>query len=124
MSEPEGKNDRRTSPRYKLQLPIEIRVPEKSFPTQGSTTDLSVNGCYVSSAFPFPVGQTMEVKVWAGDQSVKCNGVVRTMDPGVGNGIQFVNLDAASREVLSKYLETHEPGSPSDPDDLLSQIIR
>ena len=123
MSEVEKNSDRRHYHRYRCALPIEIRVPEQSFPSKGETTDVSLGGCYVSSMFNLPVGKELEVKIWVGDSAVKASAVVRTSDPGVGNGIAFMNLDPAGAHVLEAYLAKLDLPADHEIDDIRSKLI-
>ncbi len=96
--------ERRKHPRYMCALPVEIRQPGVSFPSQGQTTDISVGGCYISSRFNMAVGTTVDLKVWVGDVGIKTQAVVRTFDPGVGNGMAFVGMTEADQKLLGDYL--------------------
>jgi len=95
--------ERRRHPRYACSLPVEIRLPGVAFPSQGQTTDVSLCGCYISSRFNISIGTTIELKLWVGDVGVKTKAIVRTSDPGVGNGIEFIGIDAAGEQALSEY---------------------
>ena len=96
--------ERRKHPRYMCALPVEIRQPGVSFPSQGSTTDISVGGCYISSRFNMAIGTTVELKIWVGDVGIKTRAIVRTFDPGVGNGMEFVGMSEADQQVLGDHL--------------------
>jgi len=112
-----GRIERRRFPRFKCVLPVEIHFPGVSFPSQGQTTDISLGGCYISSGFNMSVGAQVELKIWVGDIGVKTSAIVRTSDPGVGNGIEFVGLDEAGKQVLSDFLDHLDPDAvpPSEP---------
>ena len=99
-------NDRRRHTRYKTVLPVEIGREGQSFGVRGETTDVSTSGFYYSTMMQMPVGTMMNVKVWFDDTSLTCKAVVRTADPGVGNGIEFVDLDPKSQEALEQFLST------------------
>lgn len=118
-----SKPERRRSTRYMCALPVEIRQPGASFPSQGQTTDVSLGGCYISTRFNLTVGSEVDLKLWVGDVGIKTKAVVRTSDPGVGNGMQFVHLDAASEDTLHEYFDkleaTPAPSTESSIRDLL-----
>jgi len=97
--------DRRQSPRLQCRLPIEIRTKDMRFAVRGETTDLSVTGCYVSTMQTMAVGAEIEFRCWVGPTAIDCKAVIRTSDPNVGNGIEFVDLDEASAAVLTAYLD-------------------
>jgi len=120
---PAARPERRHSVRYRCEIPVEIRTPGVSFPSQGSTTDVSLGGCYVSTRFNLGVGQQVELKLWVDGVAVVTKAIVRTSDPGVGDGMQFLQLDAASERVLGEFfarLETNpEPATGSTIRDML-----
>jgi len=96
--------ERRKHPRYMCALPVEIRQPGVSFPSQGQTTDISLGGCYISSRFNMAIGATVDLKIWVGDVGIKTRATIRTFDPGVGNGMEFSGMSEADQQVLSDYL--------------------
>ena len=98
--------DRRRFPRLKCQLPTEIRPVHSSFPIQGETTDVSLCGCYVATMFPLCVGTEVDFRCWVAETPIACKAIVRTSDPGVGNGIEFLDLDELSKTVLSNHLDS------------------
>jgi hypothetical protein len=114
-----AKSERRRYQRYRCELPVELRSPNVSFPSQGKTIDLCLGGCYVASPFTIALGTELELKLWVGDHALHTKGMVRTSDPGVGNGIEFMNVDERSKQVLKDFfasLESNpEPLPVNDP---------
>ena len=98
--------DRRRHPRHGCQLPVEIRLVTSSFPIQGETTDVSLGGCYIATMFPLPVGTNVDFRIWVGSTRIACKAAIKTSDPGVGNGIEFLDLDELSRSILFQYLNS------------------
>ena len=39
---------------------------------------------------PFPMGTVLRLDFWLDSEHIKITAVVRTCDPGVGNGIEFM----------------------------------
>jgi PilZ domain len=103
--------ERRKHPRYMCALPVEIRQPGVSFPSQSCTIDVSLGGCYISSRFNLAVGMVIELKLWVGELGIKTKAIVRTSDPGVGNGMEFVGLDAADQQALGEHLAKLDTGT-------------
>jgi hypothetical protein len=97
--------DRRGHRRVKCRLPAEIRTAHSRFPLQVETTDVSLGGCYVATMFALPEGTAIDFRCWIGSTSIACKGVIRTSDPNVGNGLQFLDLDELSRAVLANHLD-------------------
>ena len=98
-------------------LPVEIRQPGASFPSQGQTTDVSLGGCYISTRFNLSVGSEVDLKLWVGDVGVKTKAIVKTSDPGVGNGMEFVQLEENGEQILSAYFSRLDasPASTTEP---------
>jgi len=113
-----GRIERRRYPRFKCVIPVEIHLPGVSFPSQGQTTDISLGGCYISSGFNMGVGTEIELKLWVGDVGVKTTAIIRTSDPGVGNGMEFTGLDETGKQTLSDFLDQLDPNAvpPAEPD--------
>lgn len=97
--------ERRHYPRLKCRLPMEIRSKACSFPMRGETTDVSLSGCYVSTMLPLPVGTEIEFRCWVAATPITCRAMIRTADPGVGNGIEFLDLDDLSKAILAYHLD-------------------
>ncbi|MGZ4814832.1 MAG: PilZ domain-containing protein [Terriglobales bacterium] len=117
-----SKPERRKHPRYQCALPVEIRQPGASFPSQGQTTDVCLGGCYISTRFNLTVGSEVELKIWVGDIGLKMNAIVRTSDPGVGNGMEFVGLDEQGAKTLADYFAKLE-GSPAPAEPSIRDLL-
>lgn len=97
--------ERRKNPRFKISVPVEIHTETSTAPLRCATSDLSLDGCYVESMYPFPVGTCLDLKLEAGGTLVISARVV-TSDPQFGNGIQFLRMLPEDRVMLMKFLET------------------
>jgi c-di-GMP-binding flagellar brake protein YcgR len=97
--------ERRKNPRFKVSVPVEIHTETSTAPLRCATSDLSLDGCYVESMYPFPAGTCLDLKREAGGTLVISARVV-TCDPQFGNGIQFLRMLPEDRAVLMKFLET------------------
>ena len=58
-------------------------------------TNLSIGGCYVDSRFPVSIGSKITIRVLAEPQPV-LPGRVTSSDPGIGFGVEFEELPAAT----------------------------
>jgi hypothetical protein len=56
-------HNRRSYPRLKSKVPIELYVEDSQSPIRGATADISLTGCYVDTIFPLPVGTNLELKL-------------------------------------------------------------
>ena len=102
-------SNRRRYHRHKISLPIELRDERVSAPIRINATDVSGNGCYVESMMPLPLGTVLRVDFWLDSEHVNITAVVRTCDPGVGNGIEFTGMPADTKERMQTYLDAIDP---------------
>jgi hypothetical protein len=79
-------SNRRRWPRHKISFPIELRDERVQTPMRISATDVSGNGCYVETIMPLPIGTVLRVEFYLENQRMTITAVIRTCDPGVGNG--------------------------------------
>lgn len=96
--------ERRKSQRFKVSVPVEIHTETNSAPLRCSTSDLSLNGCYIESMYPFPVGTSLDLKLEASGTLVISARVI-TCDPQFGNGIAFVRMLPEDEVTLGKFLD-------------------
>jgi hypothetical protein len=95
--------------RHKFSLPLEIRDERVSAPSRISATDISGNGCYVENMLPFPLGTVLRLDFYLESEHMSITAVVRTCDPGVGNGIEFTGLPTEGKQKMQAYLDTVDP---------------
>ncbi|MGA7931914.1 MAG: PilZ domain-containing protein [Candidatus Sulfotelmatobacter sp.] len=100
----EQPSQRRNSPRTKVSVPVELRVPGNDVPLRGATSDLSESGCYIETIFPFPIGTIFEMSLQI-NGTLLALGTVVTCDPQVGNGIMFNKMLPEDQEELRIYVE-------------------
>ena len=100
--------------RHSLRFPITIDFPNKHLPRmQCSATDISGRGCYVESMVPLLTGTDVLITFWIDSDKVRTKGLVRTSDPGVGMGIEFVELEMQIQQRLQDYLDKTKQGFAS-----------
>ncbi len=102
-------SNRRRYYRHKISLPIELRDERVNAPLRINATDVSGNGCYVESMMPLPLGTVLKVDFWLDSEHIKITAVVRTCDPGVGNGIEFTGMPADTKKRVQEYLDAIDP---------------
>ena len=120
---PAAKAERRHFTRHRCALPVEIRTPGVCFPSQGQTLDVSLGGCYISTRFNLSVGAEVELKLWVDGVAVKIKAIVRTSDPGVGDGMQFLQLDATGEQVLNDYFTQLEANPEVEAEPSLRDLL-
>ena len=101
--------ERRRSPRYSVQIQMELRQEGSEVPLRLVTTDLSRNGCYVETNMPLSVGTKIAAKLWLNDTPIKVRGRIVTSHPQFGNGIMFLEYDGDSEQRLREFLDALTP---------------
>jgi hypothetical protein len=102
-------SNRRRYHRHKISLPIEVRDERVKTPSRINATDVSGNGCYIETMMPMQTGTVLRIDIWIDGDRISATAIVRTHDPGVGNGIEFTGLPADGRIKLQKYLDAIDP---------------
>jgi PilZ domain-containing protein len=97
--------ERREHRRYLVCLEIELREASSSFSSRGTTTDASLGGCYITTIFPLAVGSVVDYTLWVSDQPIRGRASIQTCHPGVGMGIQFIDLSDAAKQTLEKHFQ-------------------
>lgn len=113
-------------------------------PISCKLTDLSLGGCYLEIASPFPVATRVLLTMRAAGVEMRAQGLVRVMHPESGMGVEFTQKTLGHRAALEHFLEVLsqtrsatpellvEPEglesrvnakSPSDSDDPLLQLF-
>jgi c-di-GMP-binding flagellar brake protein YcgR len=73
-------------------------------PVRCQLTDLSLGGCYLEIASPFPVSTRVTLSMSAAGVDVKTEGVVRVMHPDQGMGVEFTKRTREHQTLLEKFL--------------------
>jgi hypothetical protein len=102
-------SNRRRFHRHKISLPIELRDERVNAPTRINATDVSGNGCYVETMLPLPIGTVLRIDFWLDSEHLNISAVVRTCDPGVGNGIEFTGMTPDGKARMQAYLDAIDP---------------
>jgi len=105
--EPTAAPGRRRWARHKIAFPISLY--DEQTPVRVSATDISGSGCYVEMLSPFPIGTGLGAELWFGTERVTTRALVRTCDPRVGMGIEFVGLNTKDQRRFQDYLQAVDP---------------
>jgi len=97
--------DRRFCIRYPFAADVELLDMESGAKTEGVTSDISMGGAFVCTSRPLPSNSRVRVTFTRKDQKVEALGVVRTVKPRIGLGIEFIDLDPQSHEALRRWVE-------------------
>ena len=71
---------------------------------QGRLRDLSMDGAFLRTADPFPVGKQVRLKFRLEEKVLEVTGAVRHSELGYGMGIQFLEIPTGQRKILETYL--------------------
>lgn len=104
-------SERRQSPRKKAAVQAELLLKGRTVPTRVSTTDLSLNGCYIENMYTLHIGARLTIGLWIEESKLSIKGLVKTCDPVFGNGIQFLEMSDEARDQLKKYLDGASVGA-------------
>jgi CheY-like chemotaxis protein len=76
-------------------------------------TDLSLGGCYVQTASPFPQASAVDLCLRAAGMEIHAEGLVRVMHPGRGMGIEFPARTEEQRKSVGEFIDflTGQPGT-------------
>jgi PilZ domain len=99
-----GRSKRRFE-RHKVLFPLEISFEDsRRSHLQTNATDIGGRGCYVETLLPLRLGTKVNITFWVKSEKVQTSGIVRTSDPGVGMGIEFM-ADNTVQEWLQSHLD-------------------
>src|SRR3984885_11053999 len=73
-------------------------------PIRCQLTDLSLGGCYLEMASPFPASSRVTLSMKAGTAEVRAQGGVRIMDPDKGMGVEFTQATPEHRAAVEQFL--------------------
>ena len=95
--------------RHKISVLIALHDQRTALPIRVTATDISASGCYVETNQPQSVGTALDTDLWMGDKKLTTRAIVRTCDPGLGMGIEFVGLPPAVQKTFQDYLKAINP---------------
>lgn len=96
--------DRRRTPRYPFAGSIEMREGTSEDKRTARVSDLSLNGCYVHTESPYPLGTSLAVKLYTATEFFEGQAsVIYTLDKQ-GMGLMFKETKPYYLMVLRKWL--------------------
>ena len=97
--------DRRSHPRLKCRVTIEMQMEVGGTPLFANLTDVSMGGCYVETSTILAPGSKIKLGFSMDDTNLSAEGVVARLDPGSGLAIQFREMNREGRDRMLKILE-------------------
>jgi hypothetical protein len=98
--------ERRKHPRLKCLNSIELQPASANAPIWSKTTEMGMGGCFVEMPMPLPVGTTLKISLWIGEQKLRFSGKVVNSRPGFGIGVQFTEVSAEDVDRLKEFLRS------------------
>jgi CheY-like chemotaxis protein len=74
-------------------------------PVACKLTDLSLGGCYLEMASPFPVRTRLVLSMKVAELQVEAEGMVRVMHPEVGMGVELTQHTTQQRGQVEKFIQ-------------------
>src|SRR5579862_8431396 len=97
--------DRRSHPRLKCRVTIELQTETGVAPAFANLTDVSMGGCYIETSNIVSPGSKIKIGFSMDDPGLSVEGVVLRLDPGAGAAVQFKEMNRETRERMFKILE-------------------
>jgi diguanylate cyclase (GGDEF)-like protein/putative nucleotidyltransferase with HDIG domain len=97
--------DRRTHPRLKCRVTIEMKTEAEAGPMFANLTDVSMGGCYVETSTIVAPGSRIKLTFSMDDPNLCAEGTVARLDPGSGFAVQFREMNREARERMFKIIE-------------------
>jgi hypothetical protein len=104
-------NSKRRFERLRVPFPIEIRDDRGGPAMQTNVSDISGRGCYVEPQAPLSLGSPVTIIFWIDSEKIVTPAVIRTCDPGVGMGIEFIGLSPQNQGRVQQAVEKAYAGS-------------
>lgn len=103
-------SDRRSHPRIKCFVAVEIRVDGSASPIWGNLSNTSAGGCLIETASAVKPGAQVEVGLWLPNGKIwvkgfALTGVVTRSGPTTGVRVKFASMSSAERDNLRQFLK-------------------
>ena len=96
--------DRRRYPRYPFAGSIEMREGTSADKRTARVKELSLNGCYVDTESPYPIGTSLAIKLFTATEFFEAQASVIYFHPNQGMGLMFRETKPYYLMVLRKWL--------------------
>jgi len=96
--------ERRRTPRYPFTGSVEMRQGASEDKITAKVSELSLNGCYIETEHPYPVGTALAVKVFTPTEFFEAQASVLYVEEKTGMGLMFRETKPYYIAVLRKWL--------------------
>ena len=100
-----GLRERRFAIRHPFAAEAEILDLKSGMRFSGTTSDLSLGGCFVCTNRALEVGARVHLTLRHKNQSVIMLATVRVLKPRIGMGLQAQELDSSSIGIFLRWIE-------------------
>lgn len=90
--------------RFPFSANIEVIDVQSERFLNARTRDLSIFGCYVSTATPFPAGKKVSLRITHAGTILTALGKVVSSNPNSGMGVFFTKIEPNGQAILEKWL--------------------
>ncbi len=102
--------DRRTYPRLRCFIAVELRCEGWDAPVWGNLGNVSAGGCFIETLEPVRKSTKVEVGLWANNgkvwvKGIVVNGVITENNPTFGVRLKYTNMDSSERDTLRFFLK-------------------
>ena len=97
--------DRRYSIRYPFAADAQLLNLETGSTSSGISSDLSLGGIFMCSSKLFALGCRVRLVLTRKSQVVEALATVRIVKPGIGMGIEFLDVKAPFDQTLFRWIE-------------------
>jgi len=98
------RTEQRRTPRYTFIATAELIEEKTDVRIATRVSELSLHGCYLDMMNPFPKDTLVLVKIFAGDDFFHAKGKVIYVQPNLGAGVSFLEVDESHIPVLERWL--------------------
>lgn len=104
-------SNRRFRSRHACRLSADVYRVGEGVPNRCTLSDISTGGCYVETPAPFESHTQVEIVVRTKDMKLRVRGMVQTVHPGFGMGVQF-NLGTVREQEQVQQLIACQESAP------------
>jgi hypothetical protein len=99
------RKEQRRTPRYTFIASAELIEEKTDVRIATRVSELSLNGCYLDMMNPFPQETQVLVKIFAGDESFQAKSKIIYVQPNLGAGVVFLEIEPQPLAVLQGWLD-------------------
>ena len=99
------RKEQRRTPRYTFIASAELVEEKTDVRIATRVSELSLHGCYLDMMNPFPQETLVLVKIFAGDESFQAKSKIIYVQPNLGAGVVFLEIEPQPLAVLQRWLD-------------------